>query len=184
MATTTEALLTADEYARLPDNGTPTELVRGRVIRLNLPAPRHGQIASKVHRILGRFLDDQDIGHLVINDSGVITQRNPDTVRGGDIAFYSYARVPRGPMPAGYLSAAPDVIFEIRSPGDRWSAILGKVAEYLIAGVTVVCVLDDATERAHVHRDKDAEQVFGHDEELILPDVLPGFGCQVKRFFE
>lgn len=184
MTTTAEALLTAEEYARLPDNGQPTELVRGRVIALNLPAPRHGSICSKVDRIVGRFLDDNDLGRLVVNDSAVVTERDPDTVRGGDVAFYSYARIPRGPCPTGYLKVVPEALFEVRSPTDRWSKILGKVAEYLAAGVTVVCVLDDVTETAHLYRDGEAAQVFGPEQELTLPEVLPGFKVVVKRFFE
>src|SRR6266542_3658010 len=100
---TAEALLTAEEYYWLPDNGQPTELVRGRVVPVNMPYPRHGQICGKVMRLLGSFLDRHDVGHLLSNDSGVVTERGPDTVRGPDVAFYSYARVPRGPLPQGYL---------------------------------------------------------------------------------
>jgi Uma2 family endonuclease len=183
MATTAEALMTAAEYAQMPDLGYPSELVRGRVIPLNLPASRHGQICGKTVRILGRFLDADDIGHLVGNDAGVVTERDPDTVRGGDVSFYSYTRVPRGPFPPGYLRVSPDAIFEVRSPSDRWSAILIKVGEYLAANVTVVCVLDDVTESAHVYRDGKAAQIFGPDDELTLPEVLPGFKVKVKEFF-
>src|SRR5207247_6258383 len=103
---------------------------------LNVSTPRHGEICVKVVRILGRFLDDNDVGHLVSNDSGVVTERDPDTVRGGDVAFYSYERVPRGPLPRGYLQVVPELVFEVRSPTDRWGQILTKVGEYLEAGVT------------------------------------------------
>ena len=184
MATTAEALLTADEFAQLPDPGYPTELVRGRIVPLNLPAPRHGQICGKTTKVLWLYLATDDQGHVVTNDSGVVTEHDPDTVRGGDVAFYSYARVPKGPFPAGYLAVSPNAIFEVRSPTDRWSAILIKVGEYLAAGVTLVCVLDDATETAHVYRDGQAAQVFGPNQELTLPEVLPGFKAVVKEFFE
>src|SRR5690242_20415016 len=100
---TAEALLTAEEYALLPDNGQPTELVRGRIVPLSMPFPRHGQICGKISRIVGNFADQHDLGHVLSNDSGIITEHDPDTVRGADIAFYSYARVPRGPLPRGYL---------------------------------------------------------------------------------
>ena len=155
-----DGLLTADEFARLPDFAYPVELVRGRVIRLDHPTPRHGQVCSKTIWSLGRYLDMSDLGHLVSNNSAVVTTRNPDSVRGGDIAFYSYTRVPRGPLPPGYLKVVPNAIFEVRSATDRWSAILIKVGEYLAAGVTLVCVLDDATESAHVYRDGKAAEVF------------------------
>jgi hypothetical protein len=42
-----EKLLTAEEFAALPDDGRPKELVRGRVVLLNVPYPRHGDICSK-----------------------------------------------------------------------------------------------------------------------------------------
>jgi Uma2 family endonuclease len=181
---TVEALLTAELYAELPDTGEPTELVRGRVIPVNVPAPRHGQICSKIIRIVGQFLDDHEIGHLLSNDSGVITERDPDTVRGGDVVFFSYERVPQGPLPRGYLPVVPELVFEVCSPGDRWSQIWAKVGEYLEAGVTLVCVLDEATQTARVYRADQPEQALGPDEELTLPEVLPGFRAAVRRFFE
>jgi Uma2 family endonuclease len=179
-----ETLLTAEEFRRLPDDGRPKELKRGRLILVNQPAPRHGQICGQVYYLLRRFLDDRPLGHLVSNDSGIITERDPDTVRGGDVAFYSYNRVPPGPLPQGYLTVVPELVFEVRSPGDRWGRILAKVSEYLEAGVNVVCVLDQMTERCHVYRSEEEIQVFLPDQDLTLPDVLPEFHVAVRRFFE
>lgn len=179
-----ETLLTAEEFRRLPDDGTPKELKRGRVILMNLPTPRHGQICGQVYYLLRQHLEDHPLGHLVSNDSGIITEHDPDTVRGADVAFYSYNRVPPGPMPQGYLSVVPELVFEIRSSGDRWGRILAKVSEYLEAGVTVVCVLDQMTERCHVYRNEEEIQVFLPEQELTIPDVLPEFRVIVRRFFE
>ena len=181
---TVEKLLTAEEYRRMPDDGRPTELVRGRVVPVNLPYPRHGQICVKVVRLLGNFVEAHDLGHVVSNDSGVLTERDPDTVRGCDVGFYSFARVPRGPLPDGYLPLPPDLVFEVRSPGDRWRAVLGKVLEYLDAGVQAVCVLDPVTERAHLYSAEEPEQVFQPDDELVIPEVLGDFRVPVRRFFE
>ncbi|HTU90028.1 MAG TPA: Uma2 family endonuclease [Gemmataceae bacterium] len=178
------SLLTVEEYLALPDTGFPNELVRGKIVPLYVPTPRHGQICGHIVYLIGRYLDAHDLGHLVCNDSGVITERNPDTVRGADVAFYSYQRVPRGPLPDGYLDVSPELIFEARSPKDRWSAILAKVGEYLQAGVSVVCVLDQMTERCHVYRNEEPVQVLTAEQELTIPDVLPEFRVVVRRFFE
>lgn len=59
-----------------------------------------------------------------------------------------------------------------------------KVGEYLEAGVGVVCVLDEMTQTAHVYRPDKVVQVFTVDQELTLPDVLPGFAARVGKFFE
>jgi Uma2 family endonuclease len=181
---TAEALLTAEEYRLLPDNGQPTELVRGRIVPMNMPAPRHGQICSKIDRIVGIHVEENDLGHVVTNDSGVVTARDPDTVRGADVAFYSYSRVPRGPLPQGYLSVAPDLAFEVKSPGDREEEVLAKVAEYLKAGVLVVCVLDPQTQKAHAYYSNQPARIFDTSDDLVLPEVLGGFRVPVLRFFE
>jgi Uma2 family endonuclease len=177
-------LLTAEEYAKLPDTGVPTELVRGRVIEMNLPAPRHGEICWKVASLVGIHAESHGLGRVVVNDSGVVTGHDPDTVRGADVAFYSYARVPRGPLPAGYLDVVPELVFEVRSPTDRWSRVFAKAMEYLEAGVTVVCILDQMSERVLVCRAEEMPLTLQGDEELHLPDILGEFRVAVRRFFE
>src|SRR5439155_12408111 len=96
-----QRLLTAEEYEKLPDRGIPTELVRGRVVEMNIPAPRHGEICVNVIALINPHVRANKFGRLVSNDGGVVTERGPDTVRGADVAFYSYARIPPGPLPKG-----------------------------------------------------------------------------------
>jgi Uma2 family endonuclease len=182
---TGERLLTIEEFEKLPDNGKPTELVRGRVVVMTLPFPWHGYVCGRVVRFVGGFIDTNDLGYGVSNDSGIITERDPDTLRGADFAFYSYQRVPKGSLKKrGYLSVAPDLAMEVKSADDRWKDILAKVAEYLNAGVTVVCVLDPERNTATVYRADQPEQTFSADDMLSFPEVLPGFSVQVRRLFE
>lgn len=181
---TPPALLTAEEFAERPDPGYPEELVRGRIVPRTWPKPRQGEICAKAGRILGNWVEDCDLGRVLSNDTGVITERNPDTVRGADIAFYSFARVPKGPLPDHYLDTPPDLVVEVLSPGDRWPKALAKVAEYLDAGTTVVVVLDDQRRLAHLYRADGTTRLLGADEELSLPDLLGDFQVRVGRFFE
>jgi Uma2 family endonuclease len=136
MATDT-ALLTAEEYAALPDLGRPTELVRGEIVEWYPLTPRHGQVCSQAAHLLGKHVVGRNEGHVVCNRAGVVTERDPDTVRGPDVWFVSYKKVPKGPLPKKYLDVPPDVAFEIKSPSDIWSDVLAKVTEYLEAGVGV-----------------------------------------------
>lgn len=184
MATVQERLLTIEEYARLPDDGRRTELVRGRVVELNMPKPRHGQVCAKVSRIYGNYADENDLGHIVSNDTGVITERDPDTLRGADVAFYSYSQVPKGPLPTEYLNVAPVLVFEVLSPDDRWPKVLGKVSEYLDAGVGVVCVVDPQKELVQVYRADGSTETFGVDGELTLAEFAEDFHVPVHQFFE
>jgi len=181
---TSIGLMTAQEYLHLPDDGRPTELVRGEVLTMNPPSSRHGQICSRLARIIGNFAEEHDLGHVLTNDSGVITSRDPDTVRGADVAFYSYDKVSKGPLPQGYLTVPPDIVFEVLSPSERRGAVLAKVAEYLEAGVGTVCVLDDESGRIDLYFAEQPSETLFSDEELTFPSLLSEFRIPVGRFFE
>ena len=181
---TVEALLTAEEFGRRPDPGYPEELVQGRIVSMPPPTPSHGKVCGQAYYLLRRHADDHDLGHVMSNDSGVITERDPDTVRGADVSFYSYSRLPKGPIPEGYFTFAPDLVVEVRSPDDRWRDILEKVTEYLEAGVTAVIVLDPGPRTAHIFRADRAPQQVGPDDELTVPEMLGDFRMKLARLFE
>lgn len=179
-----ERLITAEEFLALPDDGYVRELVRGRIVTMNVPAPRHGYFCALITLLLGEFVRPRDLGRVMSNDSGVVTEHDPDSVRGADVSFYSYARLPKGPLPEGYLEVAPELAFEVRSPSDRWIATQAKVNEYLSAGVLTVCVLDPRTESITVYGPDDPPTVLYKDATLTLPAILPGFELPVARLFE
>jgi Uma2 family endonuclease len=184
MSTATETLLTAEQYRLLPENGQRTELVRGRVVEMNVPAPRHGALCSNVVWELSSFVRPRELGRVLPNDSGVLTERGPDTVRGPDVCYYSYNRLPKGPIPAGYLDVVPELVFEVRSRTDRWDQILTKVGEFLRAGITAVCVVDEKYEAIIVYRLDELQQIFTADDEFALPDIFgQEFRVSVSRFF-
>ena len=180
----TQRLLSAVEYAQLPDRGISTELVRGKVVEMNVPAPRHGEICANITTLINPYVRGKGMGRIVSNDGGILTERDPDTVRGGDVAYYSYVRVPQGPLPAGYLDVVPELVFEVRSPSERWSRLITKAGEYLEAGVLVVCLLDQVSETVQVYRADELPRTLHADDELSLPDILGDLSISVGRFFE
>lgn len=178
-------LLTIDEYLRLPDDGRKTELVRGRVIEVPPTYPFHGYVCGKVYKYIEQFVDSNKLGRVMTNDTGVVTERDPDTLRGADVCFYSYTRLPPGPLPRdSYLAAMPELVVEVRSPSDRRSQVLAKVTEYLTAGVTAVCVVNPEAGTAMVYRDNQDPEPFAADADLTFPDVLPGFRVPLRQLFE
>jgi Uma2 family endonuclease len=178
-------LMTVAEFARLPDTGTPSELVRGRVVQMNPPKPYHGWICANVVGLLSNHVKAQDLGYVLGNDSGVVTERDPDTLRGADVAFYSFAKVPRDSLSrTDYLEVPPDLVIEVLSPDDRWRRVLAEVAEYLNAGVGVVGVLDPEGRTFHLYEGDRAVRVLAEDDELTLPDLLGDFRVAVRRFLD
>jgi Uma2 family endonuclease len=177
--------LTAEQYAELPDLGYPTELVKGQIKIMNRPYPQHGQICATITILLGQFVRSRKLGRVIGNDSGIVTERQPDSVRGPDVAYYSYGRVPPGRLPRkGYLDIAPDLTVEVKSAFDRWKDIDEKVSEYFKAGVLLVLVVDPDTDSAQVRYPDKPPRVYQRDDELELPEVLPGFCVIVREFFD
>jgi len=181
---TAEVLMTAEEFGQRPDPGYPEELVQGRIVAMPPADRRHGRTCLKAGRIFDTYAEEHDLGRVMSNDSGIITERDPDTVRGADVAYYSYARLPKSPLPAGYGPEVPELVVEVRSSGDSWREIVRKVSEYLMAGVLKVIVLDPGSRKAHVYSVDDEPTIPGPEDELTLPDLLPGFRVAVHRFFD
>jgi Uma2 family endonuclease len=179
---TVEKLMTAEEFACLPNNGRRYELVRGVLVEMNMPQPRHGQVCGRIQRLVANYCDER-IGHVLSNDSGVITERNPDTIRGADVCYYPYAKVPAGPIAPGYLDVVPDVVFEVLSPDDRTMRVLRKTREYLDAGVLAVVVVDPIEEEIQIHRPNAPVEDVPVDGDLKIPEIDAGFSISVRRIF-
>jgi len=148
-----------------------------------MPGFRHGFVCSCLVFAVDCYVRQHNVGRVICNDSGVITTRNPDSVRGMDVAFCSYARLPREVMPVGYPDVVPEVIFEVLSPSDRPSQILAKVAEYLAAGVGQVCVVDPETQTVRLYYDDRPEKLLSVDEELTFLPPLENLRIPVRRLF-
>jgi Uma2 family endonuclease len=188
-----EERMTAAEFIKKYGDCSGVELVRGRVVwagrapepagGFRMPRFKHGVVSHRVHRAISDFVDTNKLGWVAINDTFVTVSQEEGTVRGADVLFVSYSRLPAGPVPED-LPVAPDLVVEVRSPTDRIGDIQIKIGEYLNAGVRVVVLVDPNTESVAVFRADELPQRFSNGDELTLPDVLPGFAVPVRRFFE
>jgi Uma2 family endonuclease len=177
------ALLTAEEFVRQYGDQN-VELVKGVVKELPMPFPKHGKVCATMAYLMLDYALKHDHGHVMSNDSFVKTRSNPDTIRGADLSYYSYERLPKGEVPEGLLAVVPDLVVEVRSPSDTWAEIFTKVGEYLGAGVRAVVVLDAVSTSASVYRAEELQQIYHNGDELTVPDVLAGFAVAVRRLFE
>jgi Uma2 family endonuclease len=178
-----QSLLTAAEFSRMPDPGHPQELVRGVVVDMPPPKPKHGKVCVKLSGRLDAFVSEHNLGH-VFGDSGVVTERNPDSVRGPDVSFVSYQKIPSGASLDDYVTVPPDAVFEVRSDNDRWREVLAKVNEYLQFGVPAVYVLNPDTRRVHCYYQDRPNDVLDATDEFVGTGPLAGFRVPVAKFFE
>jgi Uma2 family endonuclease len=140
MATVSQNLITAEEFFRMPSppDGSQQELVQGRVITMPPPGGRQGVCCLKLGRRIGNFVEEHQLGTVTSNDTGFITERNPDTVRGPDLSYWSRDRLPQ--VAEGYIDIPPDLAVEIISPTDHYSRIQQKVRHYLNCGVRLASI--------------------------------------------
>jgi Uma2 family endonuclease len=183
MATVTGKLITAEEFARMPDppDGSRQELVQGEIITMPPPGGLHGACCSKVDRRLGNFVEANKLGTVTSNDTGFISERDPDTVRGPDISFWSRERLPE--VPEGYIEVPPDLAIEVVSPNDHYSRVQQKVRHHLTHGVRLVWVVDPTDRSVTVYRSLQQAIILQEKETITGEDVLPGFSCLVADFF-
>jgi Uma2 family endonuclease len=177
---TPKKLLTAEEFFLLPDppDGSQQELVRGEVITMPPPGGLHGVTCSKVVRKLGNFIDAGPGGTLVCNNAGFITERDPDSVRGPDISYWSRERLVE--VPVGYIPIAPDMLVEVLSPSNTRKKILAKLQEYFAKGVRLVWVIAPEDRTLTIYRNADEGRLLHETTMVTGEDVLPGFSCRVS----
>jgi Uma2 family endonuclease len=177
-------LLTAEEFMNLDLGEGTFELVRGEVVKVPPPMPEHGIVCNNVAGLLWNYSRQSGHGYSLSNDSAVLTERGPDTVRGADVCFYSHARWPREQVGRGLPPVAPDVVVEVVSASDRRSKIHQKVEEYLEAGVLLLWVVYPARRSVVLYRpDNEPPTVLSENDTLENLPELPGFRCRVAELF-
>jgi len=171
--------MTGEDLLRMP-GGERCELVRGEIVRRDLPGGRRGECVARLGSILDAFAENTDAG-LVAVSSGFYVARHPDTVRGPDVLFTSKERLDPDTEVQGFFEVAPDLAVEVISPGDTYAEVMGKVDEYLDAGVRLVWVVDPAWHRITVYP---GGEILSPGDTLTGGDVLPGFAIPVARVFQ
>ncbi|NNJ26916.1 Uma2 family endonuclease [Alienimonas chondri] len=184
----TPAILTAEQFINLPDT-RGLELDRGCIVELPVPGFQHGVVCAETSRVLANFAKEHDLGRVLSNDSHLqvpsLDDSGTDTVRGMDVAFFSWDRVPRDQRPVGLPPNPPEWIVEVRSPSDRRGAMLTKIGQYLARGVDVVTLLDPERRTAHMFtQEEEFPAPLGDDAILTPGDFLPGFSLRVGDLLE
>ena len=175
--------MTADELLTLELPNKSTELVRGQLIVREPPGTYHGRVQGILHILVGSYVLAHQLGAVFGQDTGFKIASDPDTVRAPDLAFVRRDRVSQVGL-RGYSALAPDFVAEILSHDDRPGEVIGKVGEWLEAGVALVWVIDPERKTAHVYRADGSVSTVAADADLDGETVLPGFSCRLAELFE
>ncbi len=154
---------------KIPDLGR-CELARGRIVAASPTYHDHGRVELNIASALSGFVKPRRLGQVLTGEVGIFTGRDPDTVRGADVAFTSTERLALVPPAPAFLDVAPDLVVEVLSPSDRPGKLRARLREYFAIGVRLVWAADTVRRTVRVYRS--------------LDDVLPGFRLPVAEAFE
>ncbi|HEY7295710.1 MAG TPA: Uma2 family endonuclease [Dehalococcoidia bacterium] len=182
--TTAKKLLTAEELFDLEECCPDVELIEGELQEMTPPPGwEHGETTLGIGALLHAYVRMNRVGRVAVGDPGIVIDRNPDTVRGPDVAFISSERLPADKPVPGYSEIVPDLVVEVVSPSDRAGRIEQKVAQWLAAGVRLVWVVYPLTRHVIAYRELAHPRIYTAEETIDAQPVLPGFSCAVAEFF-
>lgn len=186
MTTLPTQLMKASEFwdwVHRPENrDRHFELERGKVVEMSRPGEVHGVVCANALWILGNYIRQRRKGYLCGNDTGVMWELDPDTVKGPDVIFHDKNR-PYGELNPKWSEEVPTLLVEVRSPNDRMSKINRRISQFLDWGVALVWLVDPEDQTVTIYRRDKRPQVLEANEELTGDDILPDFRCRVADFF-
>jgi Uma2 family endonuclease len=173
-------LLRAEDFARVAPVLGSCELVRGEIVPMSPGGVRHSQITARITGLLDQYAREHRLGRVLTGEAGVIVARGPDTVRGADVAFVSYERLPADRQPAGFLDVAPELIVEVMSEDVSWKEMEQKIAEYHAFGVDTVWVVEPRLLAVRVYPRGGDPFVLQQDTSIVAA-IPAGFSCPVSE---
>lgn len=179
----TTRLISERSFERLAAGLGPCELEQGEVVRLSPGGMPHSRCTATIAFLLEKWARAGKRGRVFTNEAGLITERDPDSVRGVDVAYYSYGRLPRSELPEGFTDVPPTLAVEVVGKGQGWRKLLEKAGEYLRIGVDRVWIVDPGKRRMCVLQGDEPPRVLGGRQTLADADALPGFRCRVAELF-
>ncbi|NJO14393.1 MAG: Uma2 family endonuclease [Thioploca sp.] len=175
------SLITGEELAAMGDIGR-TELVKGKIIHLMPTGHPHGFYEVNLATFLNVFVRTHKLGRVLGGEVGIYTHRQPDTVRGADVAFISHQRLAQV-QSKSFLDVCPELIVEVMSPDDTWSEVHEKLEEYFAVGAQLIWVVDPRRQKLHIYRSLTDLEILTVQDTLTGGEVLPGFQVPVAELF-
>ena len=182
---TAERPLTADDLLRMDADGLRGELIRGVFCETTPPGKIHAIVVGNLGFFLKAFVRPRRLGIVAPSEMGVWIERDPDTVRAPDIAFFSAQQDPPGvEIPPGYSQNVPVLAVEVRSPSDSLAAMNDKALMWLSRGARMVWNVHPDSRTVDVYRRGHPTITLAEGEALYGYDVIRGFACKISQIFE
>ncbi|MEM8545788.1 MAG: Uma2 family endonuclease, partial [Cyanobacteria bacterium P01_H01_bin.119] len=169
----------------LPDDGRRYEVINGELFVTRAPHWKHQNVSGKIVAALENWSVQSDLGESAVNP-GLIFSEVDSVIP--DVVWASYERLETMLDEAGHLVAAPELVVEVLSPGEKNKRRdrEAKLKIYSTYGVLEYWIADREQRKVEVYRRdqgvlKLALSLYAGDE--LMSPVLPEFRVQVSQFF-
>lgn len=176
---------TVDDLELLPDNGTRYEIIDGELFMTRAPRWSHQKVANNICAALNSWSEETGLGEAT-TAPGIIFSEVDNVIP--DVVWASYERLEALLDEAEHLTGAPELVVEVLSPGEKNERRDRQVKLKLYAsqGVQEYWIVDRKLKQVQIYRRQQVvlklmNTVLANDK--ITSPLLPGFSCQVARFF-
>jgi Uma2 family endonuclease len=161
------------------------EIIDGELFVTRAPDWRHQAVCINIGTVLKLWSDQSGLGQAAINP-GIIFSESDNVIP--DVVWASYERLEQLLDEAGHLTAAPELVVEVLSPGktnerrDREA----KLKLYSVRGVLEYWIVNFQEQVVEVYRRENgilklAATLYCQDE--LTSPTLPGFSSLISKFF-
>ncbi len=168
-----------------PDNGNRYEIINGELFVTRAPDWKHQKTCANIIIVLGNWSQATSLGE-VVPAPGIIFGDNDNVIP--DVVWISNERLALLLDEAGHLTAAPELVIEVLSPGsenEKRDREL-KLKLYSSRGVKEYWIVDWRKQQVEVYRREQAVlklvATFFNDDLLSSP-ILPEFSCAIAPLF-
>jgi len=176
---------TSADLELLPDNGDRYEIIDGDLFVTKAPHWNHQKICGRMFALLDGWSQSTGLGQAAIAPGIIFT--DADNVI-PDVVWASHERLAALLDAAGHLTAAPELVIEVLSPGSQneYRDRDLKLRLYSARGVREYWIINWQTQQIEVYRREKAAltlvaTLFNSDE-LTTP-LLPGFIADLTKLF-
>ena len=181
MGATTTALMTFEEFERMPEQPGKQELLRGELIELPPADLKHNRIAFQLARRLDAALEEAHrLGHA--KDLGEVCHEMGYKLAGDGYVQPDVSVTHAGQVEDKYLGGAPAIAIEVVSPSNSAEALDTKTDLYFEFGAREVWLVYQKTKHVIVHVPSGSRVVA--ENESLTTDLLPGFRLNVRDMLQ
>lgn len=173
---------TVDDVTRLRNTERRLyELVDGTLVEKSM-GWQESLLAGILLQWLNNYLDAHRLG--VATGPGGMTRLLGDTVRGPDVAFVGWDRMPNRQIPTDPIpDRVPNFVIEVLSTSNTYAEMSRKRREYFHAGVELLWMVDHRTRTITVFRTALDATVYAADQIIDGGGVLPGWQVNIAELF-